>query len=73
MASLQVLWTVAIFFMVTEPEIMSAKEARRQGKKSFFGKIQSILKLTYKACKEDHALAIGLFALSISRNGGMLQ
>jgi hypothetical protein len=26
-----------------------------------------------KACRQDHALLIGLFAITISRNGGMVQ
>jgi hypothetical protein len=41
-------------------------------KKSFCGKIYSVLKQTWKAAKQDHALAIGLFAVSISRMGSML-
>lgn len=32
----------------------------------------SIMKLSYKACKQDSALWIGMLAMSITRNGGML-
>jgi len=32
-----------------------------------------MFKLTYKACKQDSGLAIGLFTISISRNYGVLQ
>jgi predicted NBD/HSP70 family sugar kinase len=52
---------------------MSERELRKQGKKSVLGKVWSVLKQTWKACKQDHALGIGLIAVSIIRNGTMLQ
>ena len=73
MATLQLLWCIPSYFMIQEPEIYNPKEEKRKNKKSVCGQIKSIIKQTYKACKEDHALAIGLFGLSISRNGTMLQ
>jgi predicted NBD/HSP70 family sugar kinase len=52
---------------------MSEREQRKQNKKSVLGKVFSVLKQTWKACKQDHALGIGLIAVSIIRNGTMLQ
>lgn len=52
---------------------MSEREVRKQNKKSACGKIFSQLKQTWKACKQDHALLIGLIAVSISRIGSMIQ
>jgi hypothetical protein len=52
---------------------MSEREIRKQNKKSVFGKVYSVLKQTWKACKQDHALGIGLIAVSVIRNGTMLQ
>jgi len=52
---------------------MDAREEKKINKKSFCGKIYSVLKQTLKACKQDHALAIGLIAVSISRIGTMVQ
>lgn len=70
----QLLWIVIILStgMISEPTQMSEKEKRAQNKKSMCGKVYSVLKQTIKACKKDHALAIGLLAISISRNGAML-
>jgi hypothetical protein len=51
---------------------MSEREQRKQNKKSVLGKVWSVLKQTWKACKQDHALGIGLIAVSIIRNGTML-
>lgn len=58
--------------MITEPNQLSEREVRKQNKKSTMGKIYSQLKQTWKACKQDHALAIGLIAVSISRVGAMI-
>lgn len=69
---MQFLWAIPIWFMVSEPNFMSDKEARRQGKKTLCGKIASLLGLTWKAMKNDSALTIGLIAISISRNGSMV-
>ena len=44
MASLQVLAAFIVFKMVAEPDIMNAREEKRMGKKSCFGKICSLLK-----------------------------
>jgi hypothetical protein len=69
---MQVLWGVLVFFMITEPQIMDAKEQRHQDKKSFCGKIYSMLKQAYKACKQDPALMISLIGLIPSRNSANL-
>mgnify|MGYP000312498343 CR=1 FL=1 len=47
------LWVCIIYFfkLIQEPSVMTDKEARRQGRKSFCGKIYSMLKQTAKACK----------------------
>jgi len=44
MASLQVLAAFIVYKMVDEPDIMNAREEKRMGKKSCFGKICSLLK-----------------------------
>ena len=59
--------------MISEPIIMNEKESKRQGRKSFCGKIWSLTKLVGKACKADKALTIGIIAASISRNQTMVQ
>jgi hypothetical protein len=59
--------------MIAEPKVMDAREEKKINKKSFCGKIYSVLKQTLKACRQDHALAIGLIAVSISRIGTMVQ
>lgn len=69
---LQIVWAFVISFMITEPKIMDDREARRQGRKSLCGKVVSLTKLVWKACKADHALAIGMIAMAVSRNGSML-
>ena len=68
LAVLQLVWAVLLFFMITEPEIMDAKEERHQMKKSFCGRVYSMLKQAYKACKQDPALLISLIGLIPSRN-----
>jgi len=75
LALLQIFWIVLIVGggMIKEPKQMSKSEQRRMNRKSMCGKIYSVLKQTKKACDQDHALAIGLVAISISRNGAMLQ
>jgi hypothetical protein len=60
-------------FIVVDPMIMNEKEARRQGRKSFCGKVWSLTKLVGKACIADKSLTIGIIAASISRNQTMLQ
>jgi hypothetical protein len=52
---------------------MSEREVRKKNKKSACGQVFSQLKQVYKACRQDHALSIGLFAIFISRNGSMVQ
>jgi len=59
--------------MVTEPKNMDAREEKKINKKSFCGKVFSVLKQTYKACKQDHALGVGLIAVMITRMGTMVQ
>lgn len=72
---MQLFWVLLIMGtgMITEPAPMSQRELRKQSKKSSLGKMYSILKQVFKACKQDHALAIGLIAISFSRMGSMLQ
>ena len=74
LAFLQIAWIIIIFIsgMITEPKAMTEREEKKMNKKSFFGKIYSVLKQTLKACKQDHALAIGLIAISIARMGTMI-
>jgi MFS family permease len=52
-ATLQLVWILLISTtgMVSEPKVMDAREEKKINKKSFFGKIYSVLKQTYKACK----------------------
>jgi hypothetical protein len=75
LATLQLVWILIITTtgMVSEPKVMDAREEKKINKKSFCGKIYSVLKQTLKACKQDHALAIGLIAVTISRMGTMVQ
>ena len=72
LAILQVFFAIGMFFMITEPNIMDDREERRHKKKSFWGKLFSMLKLAMKACKEDKALLIALIALNSSRNTAQL-
>jgi uncharacterized membrane protein AbrB (regulator of aidB expression) len=58
---------------ISEPNILNKKEAKRHGKKSICGKVWSLCKLTFKACRQDTALFIGLLAFSISRNFAMVS
>ena len=51
MAAMQVIWAVLVYFMISEPVILNDKEERHQNKKSFCGKLFSMLKQAYKACK----------------------
>jgi len=44
MALLQVLAAFVVYKFVSEPDIMNAKEEKRMGKKSCFGKICSLLR-----------------------------
>ena len=68
MGLMQVIWAVLVFFMITEPVILNDKEERHQKKKSFCGKLLSMLRQAYKACKQDPALLISLLGLIPSRN-----
>lgn len=74
MGGLQILWVSIIYFgkMIQEPQVMTDREARRQGRKSVCGKVWSSLKQVYKACQQDHALGIALIAVLVSRNGSSL-
>lgn len=73
LAVLSFIFAVPSYLFITEPVILDEKEEKKKAKKSLCGQIKSLFKQTYKACKQDSALAIGLFALSISRNGAALQ
>lgn len=72
-ALLQVGWAVLTYFMISEPTTMNKKEAKHQGKKSFCGKLFSMLKQAYNACKQDPILAVSLIGLMPSRNTANLQ
>jgi hypothetical protein len=65
---MQIIWAVIMFFIISEPQIYNEKEARRAGRKSFCGKVWSLMKLVYKACKQDKTLFIGIIASNITRN-----
>lgn len=73
LGTLQVIWTVIMFFCVSEPNIYNEKEAKRAGRKSFCGKVWSLSKLVIKACKADKALLVGIIASNIARNQTMVQ
>ena len=73
MALMQVIWAVLVYLMITEPVILNDKEERHQNKKSFCGKLLSMLRQAYKACKQDPALLISLLGLIPSRNTANLQ
>lgn len=49
-AVLQLVWAVLVFFMITEPDVRNDKEQKRNDRKSFCGKLFSMLKQAYKAC-----------------------
>ena len=49
-AALQLVWAVLVFFMITEPDVRNDKEQKRNDRKSFCGKLFSMLKQAYKAC-----------------------
>lgn len=70
---MQIIWAVLVYFMISEPQIMNAKEEKHSNKKSFCGKLFSMLRQAYKACKQDHALLISLIGLIPSRNTANLQ
>ena len=65
---LQVIWAVLLWWMIDEPDVKDEKETRHHEKKSFCGKLFSMLKMLFKACKEDPALLITLIGLIPSRN-----
>lgn len=44
LAILQVIWAVLCWFMITEPDVRNEKEAKRHGRKSFCGKLVSMLR-----------------------------
>ena len=75
LAVLQIVWVVIILGggLIQEPNQMTEREEKRMNRKSFCGKMYSIIKQTYKACNRDHALGIALIAISIARMGTMLQ
>lgn len=73
MGGLNVVWAIIMWFMVTEPRIMDKRESRRLGKKSLFGKVWSLSKLVYKACKQDSAFFVGLLCLTVARNTSFMQ
>ena len=49
-AVIQLVWAVLVFFMITEPDVRNDKEQKRNDRKSFCGKLFSMLKQAYKAC-----------------------
>jgi len=73
LAGLQICWAIIMWWMIDEPDTMNASEEKHQKKKSLFGRLWSMLKLSYKACKQDPALLISLIALIPSRNTANLQ
>lgn len=72
LGGLAIFCALPAYCFITEPFVKNEKEEKKMQKKSFFGQVKSLLKQTYKACKQDPALGIGLFCLFISRNGSML-
>lgn len=74
LGTLQVIWAILMHFVVAEPQgVYNEKEARRADRKSFCGKVWSLMKLVVKACKADKALLIGIIASNIARNQTMLM
>ena len=73
MAAMQLIWAVLVYLMISEPTILNDKEERHQNKKSFCGKLFSMLRQAYKACLQDPALFISLIGLIPSRNTANLQ
>ena len=53
LAIIQVVWVVIILGtgMIKEPDQMSERERKKMNKKSMCGKVYSVLKQTFKACK----------------------
>ena len=51
LAVMQLIWAVLVYFMISEPSIYNEKEEKRKNKKSFCGKLFSMLRQAYKACK----------------------
>ena len=51
LAALQVIWAIALVFMVDEPDIFTEAEANREAKKTFCGKLSSKLRQAWKACR----------------------
>lgn len=74
LAFLQVAWVIIILGggLIQEPNQMTEREEKRMNKKSFWGKMYSVFKQTFRACQKDHALGIALIAISVSRMGTML-
>jgi predicted MFS family arabinose efflux permease len=73
LGALQIIWAFVMFFMIAEPQnVYDEKEAKRAKRKSFFGKVWSLMKLVVKACKADKALFIGLISFLIARNVTMV-
>lgn len=62
-----------LFFGVKEPDIMESKEGAHQAKKTFLGRMKSLVKQTYQACRDDHALFIGLIGVVVTRNQNFVQ
>lgn len=73
LGGMQILWSIIMFFMVDEPIVLDAKEEKRAARKSFCGKIWSLMKQVYKALRADRALFIGILLCSIMKNVVMLQ
>ena len=68
MSIIQLVGAAVVFFGVKEPDIMDSKAGRHQEKKSFCGRLKSILKQTCIACYEDPPMFIGLLGTMFSRN-----
>lgn len=74
LGGLQVIWAIMMYFMVDEPiGVMTEKETRRAGRKSFMGKVWSLMKQVFKACKADRALFLAILLSSSCRIVVMVQ
>ena len=51
LAVMQLILAVLVYLMISEPSIYNEKEEKRKNKKSFCGKLFSMLRQAYKACK----------------------
>lgn len=61
-----------LWWMIDEPSVMSDAEERHQKRKTLWGRLWSLLKLAYKACKQDPALSLALLASFFTRSSSQL-